>query len=347
MDDTAPAPEALDENTVNREDGGGQTCDGNATSHDAPACSASVADTSVAFEVIDGFRVHPAASIMPDMIDEQFTNLVESIAEHGLGEPIELKDDLLVEGRHRLRAIVKLRERGTAVQIRTAPWQPLPDETVAEYVKRKNCDRRHMTDSARLQCAAELLLMADKERAATGCANGRIQPGEVKNPNGLNQHSPREASLDGETDSTPPSDHRFRNKSKTERSAAGRLAKEEGQTIYKARQALAVQNLGRPDEIKAVKSGKKTQPQVLTDIAARTGKQAAKKKPKPIDHPFTPTTPLQHDLLPGWIRLRDSKAAINERQQARDDMRAFFNAEEGAEGGSKKSAAGKKKGTNK
>lgn len=341
MDDTAPAPEAIEENPVNRLDDGAETTGGQATPHDGAD------DQAATFEVIDGFRVHRAASIMPDMAEEQFTNLVESIAEHGLGEPIELKDDLLVEGRHRLRAIVKLRERGTAVQIRTAPWQPLPDETVAEYVKRKNCDRRHMTDSARLQCAAELLQMADKERAATGCAHGRIKPGEVKNPNGLNQHSPREASLDGETDSTLPSDRRFRNKSKTERSAAGRLAKAEGQTIYKARQAIAVQKLGRPDEIKAVKSGKKTQSQVLKDIAARTGKQAAKKKPKPIDHPFTPTTPLQHDLLAGWVRLRDSTVAINERAQAREDMRAILKAEEEAEGGTKKPASGPKKGATK
>jgi hypothetical protein len=298
--------------------------------------SASTTKPVAIMEMIDGFSVHPAASVMPTMPENQFMDLVESIAKHGLGDPIEFKDDLLVEGRHRLKAIVLLRERGTMVEVRKAAWQPFPDETVAEYVKRKNLHRRHMTDSQRLQCAAALLVMSDEERAA----DGRIQPGEVRNPAGANQYTPPDATLEGETDSTPAIDRRARNKAKTDRSAAGRLAKTSGQTVHKARQAIAVQKNGTPEEIAAVTSGEKTQPQVLKEIAARTGKQADKKKPKPPQHPYTPTTDLERELLTGWVLLRDDKVAVTERAEAREAMRAILKAEEQADAATSRSSKG-------
>jgi hypothetical protein len=303
-------------------------------------CPAVTKKAAFLMEVIDGFSVHAAASVMPAMPEKQFADLVESIAKYGLGEPIEFKEDLLVEGRHRLKAIVLLRERGITVEIRKAAWQPLPGETVADYVGRKNLHRRHMTDGQRLQCAAELHVMADAERAGAGHEAGRIQPGEVRNPGGSNQYTSEATKAEGETHPTPPSDRRARNKAKTARSAAGRLAAETGQSIHRARQAIAVQKNGTLEEIEAVKSGLKTQPEVLKEIAARTGIQPVKKKHKPIDHPFTPTTPLQHDLLAGWVRLRDSKVAVNERAQAVADMRAILDAEEGASQSSKASSDG-------
>ena len=295
---------------------------------------------AVHMEVIDSFSVHPAASVMPAMPEKQFADLVESIAKYGLGEPIEFKEDLLVEGRHRLKAIVVLRGRGITVEVRKAVWQPLPGETVADYVRRKNLHRRHMTDGQRLQCAAELHVMADAERAAAGHEAGRIQPGEVRNPSGSNQYKSEATKAEGETHPTPPSDRRACNKVKTARSAAGRLAAETGQSIHKARQAIAVQKNGTAEEIEAVKSGSKTQPEVLKEIATRKGSQSVKKKPKAIDHPFTPTTPLQHDLLAGWVRLRASKVAINERAQAVADMRAILDAEEVASQSAKASSDG-------
>lgn len=300
------------------------------------ASHVSTTKPAVLMEVIDGFSVHPAASVMPIMPEHQFRDLVESIAKHGLGDPIEFKDDLLVEGRHRLKAIVLLRERGTMVEVQKTAWQPLPGETVAEYVERKNLHRRHMTDSQRLQCAAALLVMSDEERAA----DGRIQPGEVRNPAGANQYTPPDAKLEGETDSTPATDRRARNKAKTDRSAAGRLAKTSGQTVHKARQAIAVQKNGTPEEIAAVKSGEKTQQQVLKEITARTGNEPAKKKQKPIPHPYTPKTDLQRDLLAGWVRLRDDKVPVTERAEAREAMRAILKAEEQADTATSRSSKG-------
>jgi len=280
-------------------------------------------------EVIDGFPVHPAASVMPPMATEQFDELVASIADRGLGEPIEFQGDTLVEGRHRLKAIVRLRERGTPIEIRKQQWQPLPGETVAEYVQRKNVHRRHLTDAQRLQCTAELLLLADKERAERGQGVGRIRPGEVRNPAGRNQRSAMRE--EGETDSFLTSDDRSRNRLKTERSAAGRLAKQEKTSIHKARQAIKVQKHGTPEEIAAVKEGRTTQPEIVKRIDERQRTSAAgKPKPKPINHPFTPTTQLQQDLLAGWVRLLDNKVPVTERQQARADMRLILAAEDKA-----------------
>ena len=78
--------------------------------------------------------------------------------------------------------------------------------------------------------------------------------------------------------------------------------------------------------------GTKKPKDVVAEFEEPMRKQKADaKKAKPIDHPFKPTTPLQNDLLAGWVRLRDSKVAVNERAQARDDMRAILKAEEAAE----------------
>ncbi len=282
-------------------------------------------------EVIDGCLVHPAASVMPPMATEEFNELVSSIAARGLGEPIEFQGDTLVEGRHRLKAIVCLRERGTPIEIRKQQWQPLPGETVAEYVQRKNIHRRHLTDAQRLQCTAELLMLSEKEREERRRGVGRIQPGEVRNPAGRNQRSAQRE--EGETDSFPASDRRAQNRLKTERSAAGRLAKQEKTTLHKARQAIKVQKYGTPEEIAAVKAGRATQPAIVKQIEQRQKKSTPgeSEKRKPINHPFAPTTPLQHELLAGWAHLLDTKVAVTERHQARADMRLILDAEEAAD----------------
>jgi len=282
-------------------------------------------------ERIDGYAVHPAASAVPSMSDDQFDALVASIAERGLGEPIEFRGEELVEGRHRLKAIVLLRERGKSVEIRKQEWQPLGDETVAEYVKRKNLHRRHLTDAARLQAAARLFLLSEEERKDREHGNGRIQQGERRNPTGRNQRSaPKE---DGETDSFPATDARSKNRRKTDRSSAGRLAAQENTTIHRSRQALKVEKDGTPEERAEIEAGRATQKDIVKKINERQKKvPAAKpKKQKRTEHPFTARTELQHDLLNGWMRLLDDKVAIDERAQARVDMRLILDAEEKAD----------------
>jgi len=282
-------------------------------------------------ERIDGYAVHPAASAVPPMSDDQFDALVASIAERGLGEPIEFRGEELVEGRHRLKAIVLLRERGKSVEIRKQEWQPLGDETVAEYVKRKNLHRRHLTDAARLQIATRLFLLSEIERKDREHGNGRIQQGERRNPTGRNQRSaPKE---DGETDSFPATDARSKNQQKTDRSARGRLAAQEKTTIHKADQAIRVEKDGTPEERAEIEAGRATQKDILKKIDERQKKAPAAKpkKQKRIDHPFKPETELQRDLLKGWMHLLDDKAAINQRAQARADMRLILDAEEKAD----------------
>ena len=279
---------------------------------------------------IGDFCVHPAASVMPLMADDQFDDLVQSIEERGLGEPIEFKDDQLVEGRHRLRAILLLQNRGIDIEVQTTEWQPLAGETVADYVQRKNLHRRHLTDAQRLQCAAELLEMAKRERADAGHPSGRIQKGEIRNPGGSNQHTPTPTKQEGMQDSTPPSDRRARNKAKAERSTAGQLAKVTGQSLHKCRQAHTVQTKGTPEEIAAVKAGRKSQREVVKEIEKRKEKRPAAKKPTQIKHPFKPSSPLEHDLLVGWVRLREKKLAVPQYADARKVMRAILDAEERA-----------------
>jgi hypothetical protein len=104
-------------------------------------------------------------------------------------------------------------------------------------------------------------------------------------------------------------------------------------TNYAAAQAVKIKRQAPYEVIEAVKAGVMKPKTVIAgfDEPADKGKPDPTKAGAKIDHPFKPTTPLQHDLLTGWVHLRDNKAAVVERQQARDDMRAILKAEETAE----------------
>jgi len=297
-------------------------------------------DSLVPNEVIDGILVHPAASVMPPMRDDEFEKLVESIAERGLGEAIELRDGWLVEGRHRLKAVVLLRERGIPVEARKQPWQPLPGETVADYVLRKNETRRHLTRDQSLQCAADLFAMAEKERASAAEA-GRFKVGEVHNPHGRNQYTSASAGADGETESTTPSERKARNRKKTENSRAGRFAKRTGASMHESRQTLKILDLGTPEEIAAVKSGVRKRRDVVKKIDERQSKEPSKKKQavtrqaKPIDHPYKPSNDLEQQALKVWVAIFKKPFGIADKDEVLATFKAIRKAEQAGTGGAK------------
>ena len=276
---------------------------------------------SAGTETIGGYPVHPAAQLFPLLEGDEFETLVESIQRNGQRDPVVLHNGVLLEGRNRLHAVLALTERGHDIVLRTDEWSPRPGESAAQFIADKNLHRRHLTDDQKMQIALDLLPMIERETEAAQKAS-RIQPGEVRNPTGGK-------SVKANAESPTPAEQSAHNKAKAARSKVGKLAALTQQTPYKAARAIRIQKHASPEEIEAVRSGKKTAKEVAKKIEAQPT-PAQGKKPKAIDHPFTPTTPLQHDLLAGWVRLRDSKVAINERTQAVADMRAILDAEEGA-----------------
>ncbi len=97
----------------------------------------------------NGWEVHPAASIFPPMTDDEFFALKEDIRSKGQREDVVLWEGKILDGRNRYRACQEL---GIDVQ-----WRELPEcDDPIDYVLSKNLYRRHLTESQRAQCAADL-----------------------------------------------------------------------------------------------------------------------------------------------------------------------------------------------
>lgn len=98
---------------------------------------------------IDKYEVHPAAEVFPLMEGKEFDDLVEDIRKNGQQESIVFWREMLIDGRNRLRACLKLGIPFKDVE--------MPDDfDVCSYVVSANIHRRHLTDSQRAIIAAKL-----------------------------------------------------------------------------------------------------------------------------------------------------------------------------------------------
>jgi hypothetical protein len=109
----------------------------------------STAITTTETTVQGDYEPHPAASIFPMMSNEDFTALKEDIRAHGQLEDVVLLDGKVLDGRHRLRAC---RELGIAP--RRCELTECDDPIAC--VLSKNLHRRHLSQSQRAQCAADV-----------------------------------------------------------------------------------------------------------------------------------------------------------------------------------------------
>lgn len=301
------------------------------------ATSLVFADHPEAQQIVGAYRIHEAAEVIPSLEGDAFEAFMQEIAENGQRDPVIVMGDVLIEGVDTVKAIGALKARGIDIELQTVSWQPRPGQSVPEYLAYKLLHGPRFSDAQRAQIAADLLPFIEKERAAAQ-ESARIKDGEVRNPLGINKHTLKG---EGGRETHPPADAKARNKAKRERSTIGQIAKLANVTEYAAKQAVTIKRAATQVEIAAVKAGIKKPKDVLAAILPPTGmNQPAGKKAKPIDHPFKPATSLQHELLAGWVRLLDSKVAIDERSQARDDLRAILKAEEEAEKAALRSSKG-------
>jgi ParB-like chromosome segregation protein Spo0J len=94
-------------------------------------------------------KEHAAAKLMPKMSTAEFLALKDDIAKNGLHEPIWLKDGLVLDGRHRLRACVEL---GIPYATRT-----YAGDDVEAFVLSENVTRRHLSSAQQRSLLSRLL----------------------------------------------------------------------------------------------------------------------------------------------------------------------------------------------
>lgn len=219
---------------------------------------------------IGGYEVHPAAAVFPLMEGDEFEMLVESIREHGIMHPIVVRRgpdaDELIDGRNRLRAAEEARKRGVRVDVPVVEWVD-DGRNVAEWVWDTNAIRRHMDDDGIAMASTAIWPLIAKENEARREAS-KFKKGQSGNPGGKRQVN---------TNSCSPQ-KRDANEMHA-RSTVGQVAAKAGVSMYKARQAIAVQQaVDRgdlpPETAKQVMAGKRK----LRDVAPKKNRETAEPK---------------------------------------------------------------------
>ena len=99
------------------------------------------------------YPISEYALLFPEMLEEDFRQLVASIRDSGLLEPITLWRGQVIDGRHRLRACL---EAGVSPRFVTLD----DDADPLQYVLGRNLDRRHLDATQRALIACDLSLMS-------------------------------------------------------------------------------------------------------------------------------------------------------------------------------------------
>jgi hypothetical protein len=170
----------------------------------------------------------------------------------------------VLDGRNRLRAVMKLRDEGRKVDLPCIEWASSNGMTVTEWIAAQNLDRRHLTDDQRVTIAAALQPLIDVEvREAQKASQFK---GDAASKAAKKRHAKAVTA-----DSASPQ-KRDRKKSEA-RTTAARLAKTTKTSTHKAKQAIALN--------KAVQSGA-VSPEVQQAVMAGTKKlkDAVPAKPK-------------------------------------------------------------------
>jgi len=197
-------------------------------------------ETIPALEVIGGYKVHPAASLFPLLVGEEFDAMVASMGIFGLAIPIVVKGEYLIDGRNRLRAVIEANKQsnpqGRIVELKTIELKD-DVESATEYIVNINATRRNLTPNQLLVIGAEASPMIAKEKKAKQVLS-QFKAGVSGNPTG-------KAKKQVAVKPSPPAPRD--SKKKDEQSTVGQLAKLTGESHHKARQVMAM--------VKAVEAG--------------------------------------------------------------------------------------------
>jgi hypothetical protein len=217
-------------------------------------------------ETINGYTVHPAASVFPLIDGEDFVHLCESIRTHGVQHPAIVRGSELIDGRNRMRACEALKSEGWSGSCPVVEWKN-DGRNVAEWIWDTNALRRHMSDDGIALASAAIWPLIAKENEANKEAT-QFKKGASGNPDGKKQVTPK-------TGEPVKRDK----KAEHARSTEGQVAAKAGTSRHKASQAIAVHKAIASGELPAdtakdVMSGKKK----LKDVAPKPARKPREKK---------------------------------------------------------------------
>lgn len=223
-------------------------------------------------EKICDYVIHQAASVFPLLEDERFQSLVDSIAEHGVQNPIVSHKGEVLDGRNRLRAVMKLRDEGHKVELPCVEWDAKCGLSATEWVAAQNLDRRHLSADAYVTATAAINRILRKEAKHRQKA-AQFEKGKSGNPDGKKQ---------ARTKRTEPA--KRDTKAEDARSTAGQVAKKANVSLRKAKQAVKLDQAVEAGVIseqvqKDVIAGKKKLRDAVKQVPAKAKppKKAAKK----------------------------------------------------------------------
>jgi len=255
-------------------------------------------------EIICECEIHPAASIFPLMEGDRFQSLVDSIAVHGLQNPIVCRGNVVLDGRNRLRAVEQLRNAGHEVELRAVQWD-CGDSclTETEWITAQNLDRRHLSEDAYVAAQAALNRILRKEA-------------KERQAKGLNRKGRSVVSIKRSTRQIADT------KARDAASTAGQVAAKAGVSLRKAKQAVALD--------KAVEAGVIPE-QVQKDVIAgkkklRDAVKQVPAKPKPASKPAKKKTRPARDVLDDLRLLLQELLACDQvsKQQIVDELTTWI-----------------------
>jgi hypothetical protein len=219
--------------------------------------------------------IHPAASVFPLLEGDRFESLADSIKQHGVQCPIVSYKGEVLDGRNRLRAVMKLRDEGHKVELPCVEWDDKCGLSATEWVASQNLDRRHLSEDAYATAAAALNRILRKEakdrQAATKLDGSKPGPGRGKKTVRTKSDGPFKRDT----------------KSENERSTVGQVAKKAGTSRHKAAQAVkhdqAVEDGVIPEQVQRdVIAGKKKLRDAVKQVPAKpkTHRKPGPKKPQ-------------------------------------------------------------------
>jgi hypothetical protein len=243
-------------------------------------------------EMICDYVIHPAASVFPLIEGDRFQSLVDSIEQHGVQAPIVSYKGQVLDGRNRLRAVMKLRDEGHTVDLPFVEWDIKCGLSPTEWVAAQNLDRRHLSDDAYTAAVAALNRILRKEakerQAATKLDGSKPGPGRGKKTVGTKRSPPLKRD----------------EKRKQAASTAGQVAAKAGVSLRKAKQAVkldqAVEAGMVPEEVqKDVIAGKKKLRDAVKQVPAKPKlpRKQAKKKERPVGDVFDDLRLLLQELV--------------------------------------------------
>jgi len=243
-------------------------------------------------EIICDYVIHPAASVFPLLEGDAFQSLVDSIAVHGVQNPIVSYKGEVLDGRNRLRAVMKLRNEGHTVELPFVEWDSECRLSATEWIAAQNLERRHLTDDQRVAIVAAMNRLISAESKAAQKASQF---------NAATAKAAAKKKSDG-TVTAKSSSPKKRDRRKSEsRTTAAKVAAKAKTTTHKAKQAITLDKaveagIVSPDVQKDVIAGKTK----LKDAVPKKSDTGGKAKGTPI--------PLHLHVIKGEIRAASRKA---------------------------------------